>query len=78
MERERLLIDTSILIDHLRKTQKDKTIFYQLASQCDYLISAITEFEFAIGATPPNRQFTEELLNRLPILPFDSTCVKAA
>lgn len=32
MERERLLIDTSILIDHLRKTSKDKTIFYLLAS----------------------------------------------
>ncbi len=78
MERERLLIDTSILIDHLRKTQKDKTIFYQLASQYDYLISTITEFEFSIGSTPQNRQFTEELLARLPILPFDSTCVKTA
>jgi len=29
MERERLLIDTSILIDHLRKSHKDKTIFYR-------------------------------------------------
>jgi predicted nucleic acid-binding protein len=78
MERERLLIDTSILIDHLRKTQKDKTLFYQLASQYDCLISAITEFEFSIGSTPQNRQFTEELLQRLPVLPFDSICVKTA
>ncbi|GEM_PF-4389454 len=53
MERERLLIDTSILIDHLRKTQKDKTVFYLLSSQYDCLISAITEFEFSIGSTPP-------------------------
>ncbi len=78
MERERLLIDTSILIDHLRKTQKDKTIFYQLTFQYDYLISAITEFEFSIGSTAQNRQFTEELLTRLPVLPFDSACVKTA
>ncbi|MCI0692351.1 type II toxin-antitoxin system VapC family toxin [candidate division KSB1 bacterium] len=78
MERERLLIDTSILIDHLRKTQKDKTVFYLLASQYDCLISAITEFEFSIGSTPSNRQFTEELLARLPVLPFDSACVKSA
>jgi predicted nucleic acid-binding protein len=78
MERERLLIDTSILIDHLRKTQKDKTIFYQVASRCDCLISVITEFEFSIGSTPQNRRFTEELLAKLPVLPFDSTCVKTA
>ncbi len=78
MERERLLIDTSILIDHLRKTQKDKTVFFQLASRYDYLISAITEFEFSIGSTPQNRQFTETLLARLPVLPFDSAGVQRA
>lgn len=78
MERERLLIDTSILIDHLRKTQKDKTVFYQHASQYDCLISAVTEFEFSIGSTPENRRFTEDLLAKLPVLPFDSTCVKIA
>lgn len=78
MERERILIDTSILIDHLRKPQKDKTIFYRLASRFNYLISAISEFEFTIGTTQKNRQFTEELLARLPILSFDSACVKTA
>lgn len=78
MERERLLVDTSILIDHVRRTQKDETIFYQLASQYDYSISAITEFEFLVGSTPQNRQFTEELLAKLPVLAFDSACVKTA
>jgi tRNA(fMet)-specific endonuclease VapC len=42
------------------------------------VISTITEFEFSIGSTPPNRQFTEELLAKLPVLPFDSACVKTA
>jgi predicted nucleic acid-binding protein len=42
------------------------------------LISAITEFEFLIGSTLQNRQFTGELLARLPVLPFDSACVKTA
>ena len=78
MERERLLIDASILIDHLRKTHKEKTVFYQFASNYDYVISAITEFEFLVGSTPQNRQFTEELLARLPVLPLDSVCVKKA
>src|SRR3990172_3682957 len=78
MERERLLIDTSILIDHLRKPQKNKTIFYHLTFYCDYIISSITAFEFSVGSTPRNRQFTEELLASLPVLPFDSACVKSA
>jgi len=78
MEHERLLIDTSILIDHLRKLHKDKTVFYQLTFHYDYIISSITEFEFSVGSTPRNRQFTEELLAKLSILPFDSACVKVA
>lgn len=78
MERERLLIDTSILIDHLRKPQKDKTTFYQLSTKYDFVISAVTEFEFLIGSSPANRQFTEKLLAGLPVLPFDSACVKSA
>jgi predicted nucleic acid-binding protein len=78
MERAALLIDTSILIDHLRKPRKDKTIFYRFAQQRELLISAITEFEFSIGATPKNRAYIEKLLAKLPALPFDSTCVKTA
>jgi predicted nucleic acid-binding protein len=78
MERERLLIDTSVLIDHLRKLHKDKTVFYQLTFHCDYIISSITEFEFSVGSTTRNRQFTEELLVKLPVLPFDSACAKVA
>jgi len=78
MGRENILIDTSILIDHLRNKQKDKTIFYQLTFRYDYIISSITEFEFLVGSTPPNREFVEKLLARLPVLPFDSGCVKTA
>ena len=78
MERENILIDTSILIDHLRKQKKDKTIFYRLSFQYNYVISSITEFEFSVGSTPPNREFVEKLLSKLPVLPFDSACVKTA
>jgi predicted nucleic acid-binding protein len=78
MDRERLLIDTSVLIDHLRKSQKDQTTFYQLTFHYDYNISAITAFEFSVGTTPRNRQFIEALTANIPILPFDSTCVQNA
>ncbi len=78
MERKRLLIDTSILVDHLRKPQKDKTLFYKLASDHEYIISTITEFEFLIGSNPQNRQYIDELMENIPILPFDSACVPVA
>ena len=78
MEHENILIDTSILIDHLLKHRKDKTIFYRLSFQYNYVISSITEFEFSVGSTHPNHEFIERLLAKLPILPFDSACVKIA
>jgi len=78
MERENILIDTTILIDHLRKQRKDKTLFYRLSFQYNYMISSITEFEFSVGSTLPNREFVEKLLAKLPVLPFDSACVKTA
>jgi predicted nucleic acid-binding protein len=38
----------------------------------------MTEFEFLVGATPKNRPFIQHLLAALPVLPFDSACVKTA
>ena len=78
MDRERVLIDTSILIDHLRKPRKDTTLFYRLSWQYKFVISAMTEFEFSVGATPGNWAYTQMLLTRLPVLSFDSACVKTA
>ena len=78
MERARILIDTSILIDHFRKQRKEKTLFYQLSPHCEFVISSITEFEFRIGATPKNREFMQELLSILPVFAFDSSCVNTA
>jgi predicted nucleic acid-binding protein len=74
----RLLIDTSILIDHLRKPDKQKTVFYQLAPKYEFVISSVTEFEFSVGSTPRNEEFIDELLTNLPVLPFDSNCGNAA
>ena len=78
MDRERVLIDTSILIDHLRKGDKDRTTFFRAAQRFDCLVSAITEFEFRVGSTAANRDFVSALLDLTPVLPFDSPCVRAA
>ena len=78
MEDRRVLIDTSILIDHLRKTRKDSTLFYEVAQKNECLISSITEFEFSVASTLKNREFSEKLLKNLSVLPFDSNCVRIA
>ena len=78
MARSRVLVDTSVLIDHLRKLHKDQTIFYRVSLSHDFAISAVTEFEFLVGASTQNRLSISHLLVRLPVLPFDSGCVQSA
>lgn len=78
MDRQRILIDTSILIDHLRREHKERSVYFRAAQQFNCSISAITEFEFRVGMTAANRPFVEALLGLTPVLPFDSACVHAA
>ena len=78
MARRRILIDTSILIDHLRKKRKDKTRFFELTRDYDCVISSITEFEFLVGSRRKSHEFTKALLAKLPVLPFDSACAEKA
>lgn len=78
MERERFLIDTSILIDYLRKSKKENTIIYKLSRSSVFFISSVTEFEFRVGSTLHNREFIEKLLSKIHILPFDTIGVKTA
>lgn len=78
MDRGRILIDTSILIEHLRRRDKERSVFYRAAQRFDCCISTISEFEFRVGSSPANRDFITDLLTLTPILPFDSACVQVA
>ena len=78
MGRERILIDTTLLIDHLRKKNKADTAFFKTAEKFDCCISSITEFEFIVGRNEKNSLFIDALLKNLPVLPFDSSCVAIA
>lgn len=74
-----ILLDSSIIIDHFRKTNKTKTPFFKLASENNILaISTITEFEISVGNTSLHRYYWENLLEDLHILPFDSSCCNVA
>ena len=68
-----LMIDTTLLIDYFRKTDKANSRLVQLSKQFDQLlISAVTEFEVYSGATNSQLGFWKELLSEIPVLSFDS------
>ena len=73
------MIDTSILIDYFRKSDKANSRLIVHFRQYNQLyISSITEFEVYNGATEAHKQFWEEMLLRLTILDFDGKAARQA
>lgn len=79
METVVILLDTSILIEVLRRKDKSSSLFYTLALTGETLaVSAVTVYEFRNGMTMINQELCERLLSRLIILPFDDETAKTA
>jgi len=73
------MIDTSLLIDYFRKTDKSKARLVQLSQQFGQLsISSVTEFEVYSGATSTQLTFWNELLFEILVYPFDSKAAHIA
>lgn len=74
-----ILVDTSILIDFYRKTDKANSVWITLVRQ-GYLfaISAITKYEIYSGATQSQLSFWDSVLQRITIIPFDENVVDIA
>ena len=72
------LLDTSILIEFFRKTDKTKSRFYQLSDEFDtFYISVITEYEIFIGATSvAQKDYWSAFLKKVTILPLDSEIIQ--
>lgn len=74
-----ILVDTSILIDLFRKTDKTNAKLISLVRQgYIYCISAVTEYEIYTGATFTQYSFWDSLLEKIQVLPFDHTVVSVA
>lgn len=73
MAEEVILVDTSVLIDYFRKTDKSKTRLGALALAGHPLcISLITEYEVSVGANADQLPFWSALLDRVVVLPLSS------
>jgi tRNA(fMet)-specific endonuclease VapC len=71
--------DTSIFIQFLRATKRERTTLYKVSDELKYTTS-VTIYELSMGAKSEEKQIhIDELINDLEILPFDeAAAIKAA
>ena len=74
-----VLVDTSILIDYYRKTDKSNSVWVALVRQgYKFAISAISKYEIYSGAAQGQLTFWNNVLLTVPVIPFDEACVDIA
>ena len=79
MAQKVILLDTSILIDYYRKTNKVNSVWIKLIDDgYEFSISAITKYELYSGAIKSQIDFWDNILDTISIIPFDETCVDTA
>jgi predicted nucleic acid-binding protein len=73
------LVDTSLLIDFFRKTDKTNSKLMALfKGGYSFSISAVTEYEIYIGATSDQLLFWNDFLKQIEVLAFNASAVKSA
>ncbi len=71
------MIDTSIIIDYLRKKNKKKSQFYKSVGNYTLFVSTITLFELFAGAKDERkRQDIDNIMEYVKILPFTKNTAK--
>ena len=74
-----ILVDTSILIDYYRKTDKSNAVWIELVrKEYTFAISAITKYEIYSGATQDQLAFWDSVLQVVSVIPFDERSVDKA
>ena len=79
MEKQIVLVDTSILIDLFRKTDKSNSVLVSLVKNgYQFSITAITEYEIYTGATLNQLDFWDKFLEKIEVIPFDKQAARFA
>lgn len=72
MADEVIMVDTTILIDYYRKTDKINSAWIGLIKQgYRFSISAITKYEIFAGANPAQLEFWNDVLKAIQVIPFN-------
>ena len=79
MEHRKVLIDTSVIIDHLRKRDKQKSMLFNIADRFDLFVSSITVFELFAGATDERKKKDiENIISATEVVSFSTDIAKEA
>ena len=74
-----VLVDTSILIDYYRKTDKEKSVWINLVRQgYSFAVSAVTKYEIYAGATPNQLAFWDNVFRAITVMSLDELSVDTA
>ena len=79
MENRMIGLDTSVLIEYYRKTDKSRSFLYELSqTYSNFAASVVTEFEIYIGSDTLQQSFWDTLFQTITVIPFDSLINKEA
>ncbi|MEP6684309.1 MAG: type II toxin-antitoxin system VapC family toxin [Parafilimonas sp.] len=79
MANELILIDTSVMIDYYRKTDKANSVLIKLLRQGNtFAVSAITKYEIYSGATQNQIFFWNQVFEGIRVFAFDEVDVDMA
>jgi len=72
VEKELICLDTSILIDYFRKSNKENAVLFKLISnRFNFAVSVITVFELYNGAKDNQIEYWDDFINDYEVIPFD-------
>jgi tRNA(fMet)-specific endonuclease VapC len=74
---EIIIIDSNILIEYYRQKDKTQSVFFKLASNYQFQVSAVTKYEIYRGDKKKDA-FWDVFFSSVQILPFDSSCADIA
>ncbi len=79
MAGQTIMIDTSILIDYYRKTDKENSVWIRLIREgFRFAISSVTKYELYSGATSLQVSFWDDVLKSLEVISLDEASVDIA
>lgn len=66
-----ICLDTSVIIDYFRKTNKNNTFLLTLTNNySEFAVSVITEYEIMVGAKDSQLIFWEDFFEKVKVLEF--------
>lgn len=78
MDKERICIDTSVLIDYYCKKDKSKSMLVELSRSYNFCISVITKLEIIVGVSPETENFWTHVFSEITIIPINELEVEKA